>query len=211
MLGRTPPRRFVLAVAAAVVLAFGSAACGDKSDGDSGASGAQTAANGDVFNDADVEFAVAMIPHHAQAIQMVTLTDTRTLDPEVRQLAERIRAAQSPQVETMVDWLTAWGEEVPETSMDHSHGDHEPGEMPEGMDDLPGMMSPDEMQALADAADGEFQVLWLEMMVEHHAGAIEMALTEIDKGRHPDALSMAESIAASQQAEIDEIGQLLGS
>ena len=173
------PLRFGVVALSVVALGLTLAACGDDDSGHdtSGASSdTETAGNGDVFNDADVAFASDMIPHHAQALQMVTLTDTRTLDPEVEKLASDIRAAQSPEVETMVDWLTAWGKEVPETSMDHANGDHEMSEMPEM--DMPGMMSADEMQALADAPDAEFQDMWLQMMKEHHEGAIEMATTE---------------------------------
>jgi uncharacterized protein (DUF305 family) len=209
---RAQPRLF--AGLAAVALSFGLAACGDDSDHDTSSlsSDTETASNGDVFNEADVEFATNMIPHHAQAIQMVTLTDTRTLDAEVKQLAENIRAAQSPEVETMVDWLTAWDKEVPATSMDHSHGD-DMSQMPdmEGMDDLPGMMSADEMLALADAPDAQFQDMWLQMMQEHHEGAIEMAKTEQEDGKFPDAIALAMSIETAQEAEIDQIKQLLGS
>lgn len=198
----------------AITLGLTLSACGDDGssrDRSGPSSATETAGNGDVFNEADVEFATAMIPHHAQAIQMVTLTDTRTLDPEVDQLAEDIRAAQTPEVETMVDWLTAWDQEVPATTLDHSHGDHL-DEMPDtgGMDDMPGMMSTDEMQALADAPDSEFQDRWLEMMREHHQGAIEMARAEQESGVFPGAVALAEAIAATQQAEIDRITQLLG-
>lgn len=195
-----------------VALSFGLAACGDDSDGGSNASDEQTAANGDVFNSADVTFATDMIPHHAQAIQMVTLIDTRTLDPEVKQLADSIRDAQAPEVETMVDWLTAWGEEVPETSIDHTNAGHDMSDMPSmESSDMPGMMSADDMQALANASDAEFQDMWLEMMMEHHQGAIEMAQTEQADGTYPDALSLAEAIESSQQAEIEQIKSLLGS
>ena len=140
---------------------------------------------------------------------MVTLTDTRTLDPEVKQLAEDIRAAQAPEVETMVDWLTAWRKQLPETSMDHSNGDHAMSEMPDV--DLPGMMSGDDMQALADAPDADFQDMWLEMMKKHHEGAIEMAKTEQQDGRFPEATALAESIQTTQEAEIKKIDELLGS
>ena len=194
-----------------VALSLGLAACGDDADGGGNASDERTASNGDVFNDADVVFATDMIPHHAQAIEMVTLADTRTLDPEVKQLAEDIRAAQAPEVETMVDWLTAWGEEVPSTSMDHTNGDQQMSEMPDMGGDMPGMMSPEDMQALADAPDAEFQDRWLEMMKEHHEGAIEMAKAEQQDGEFPDAVSLATSIETAQEAEIEKIDQLLGS
>lgn len=193
-------------------LSFGLAACGDDSDSGGNASDEQTASNGAVFNSADVTFATDMIPHHAQAIEMVTLTDTRTLDPEVEQLADSIREAQAPEVETMVDWLTAWGEEIPETSLDHTNAGHDMSDMPSmESSDMPGMMSADDMQSLANASDAEFQDMWLEMMMEHHQGAIEMAKTEQAEGKDPDALSLAESIETSQQAEIEQIKNLLGS
>jgi len=195
-----------------VALSLGLAACGDDADGGGNASDERTASNGDVFNDADVVFATDMIPHHAQAIEMVTLADTRTLDPEVKQLADSIRDAQSPEVETMVDWLTAWGEEVPETSLDHANAGHDMDDMPSmESSDMPGMMSSDDLEALAEASDGEFQDMWLEMMMEHHQGAVEMAKTEQAEGKYPDAVSLAESIETAQLAEIEQIKQLLGS
>ena len=210
MLRSTRAQRRGITLLTAVALSFGLAACGDDSDDGSNASAERTAANGAVFNDADVEFATNMIPHHAQAIEMVTLTDTRTLDPEVKQLANSIRDAQSPEVETMVDWLTAWGEEVPETSIDHANAGHDM-DMDSMDSDVPGMMSAEDMDDLEHASDEEFQDMWLEMMIEHHRGAIEMAETEQAEGKYPDAVSLAESIETSQEAEIDQIKQLLGS
>ena len=62
-----------------------------------------------------------------------------------------------------------------------------------------------------NASDAEFSDLWLQMMKEHHEGAIEMAETEKSQGAFPDAIRLAESIVAAQQDEIDQIDQLLGS
>lgn len=203
-------RRFG-AAAMVLTLGLGLAACGDDSDSGSDPSAAQTASNGDVFNDADVQFATDMIEHHAQAIEMVTLTQGRTLDPQVEQLANEIRDAQSPEVEQMVDWLTAWDQEVPATSMDHANAGHDSDDM-SGMDDnsnMPGMMSGDEMDALKNASDGEFQDMWLQMMTEHHKGAVEMAETEKTDGTNTDAISLANSIIETQQAEISTMEQLL--
>jgi uncharacterized protein (DUF305 family) len=163
-------------------------------------SAVQTARNGDVFNDADVEFATSMIPHHSQAGQMVVMTQGRPLDPEVEQLAEDIRTAQVPEVETMSDWLVAWDQEVPETSLDHANAGHD-------MSDMGG----DEMGALENASDKEFQEMFLTMMIEHHEGAIEMAETEQSEGENADAVALAEKIEADQSAEIQTIKDLLGS
>jgi len=171
-------------------------------------------------NKADVTFATDMIQHHAQALSMVDLTMDRDLEPEVQELADSIRAAQSPEIETMSGWLQEWGEEVPSTMRDHvnggheGHGDDEDSSMSdsmEGMDeDMPGMMSAEDMDALENASDAEFSDMWLTMMIEHHEGAIEMSETEQDEGRFKPAVDLAGTIIESQTAEIDTMEKLLG-
>jgi uncharacterized protein (DUF305 family) len=203
-------RRTVVALLTAAALTLSLAACGNDTTSDPGA--ARTAPNGDVFNDADVTFATDMIPHHAQAVQMVVMTQGRPLDPPVKELANQIRDAQVPEIETMTDWLTAWGVEVPATSLDHSNAGHDmsnmsPGAMPS---DMPGMMTGDEMTALEHASDAEFQTMWLTMMIKHHEGAIEMAKTEQADGLFPAAIALAKSIESSQQTEITTMKGLLG-
>ena len=209
-------RSLVATVATLAVLAPSLAACGGSEGSSHGSHSSdpgatRTASNGDVYNEADVEFATKMIPHHAQAIEMVTLTVGRDLDPEVQAVADRIRSAQAPEVEQMTDWLTAWGEEVPATSLDHAnaHGDGH-----EGLDDahdMPGMMTADEMAELEAADDAEFEDLFLELMVAHHEGAIEMAQAEQENGEFADAVGLAEEIESSQEAEIEELKALMGS
>jgi uncharacterized protein (DUF305 family) len=172
----------------------------------------QTAPNGDEFNAADVEFATDMIPHHAQALQMVDMTLGRSLDPEVLALTENIRGAQAPEIEVMVDWLTAWGEPIPATSRDHSNAGHDGvGGMDMSGSDMPGMMSSDELAELDAASDAEFQDMWLTLMIAHHEGAIEMARTEQTQGTYRQAIKLAESIETSQRAEITYMEALLGS
>lgn len=184
------------------------AACGND-EGDTQASETQTAANGSEFNDADVAFATDMMPHHAQALQMVDMTMGRKLDPAVQKLVEEIRAAQAPEIEQMNDWLVAWDQPVPETARDHSNA-HSEGEMEMEMDhEMPGMMSPEDMDELEAATGEQFQRMWLEMMIEHHKGAIEMAQTEQADGVNQDAIKMAEAIESSQQEEITTMEKLL--
>lgn len=193
------------ALAALLAVLTALAACGNDDASDSHP---QSAANGEEFNDSDVAFATDMIQHHAQALAMVDLTMGRRLDPEVQRLAEGIRSAQGPEIEQMSDWLTRWDQPLPETVRDHAnaHGDGDP----EMDHDMPGMMSAEEMAAL-EAADGaEFEEMWLEMMIEHHEGAIEMARTEQSEGRHPAAIDLAEDIEATQEAEISAMESLLG-
>ena len=216
-----PRRKAVLRSAAALTLAATlglTAACGsDSGDSNDAASETRTGDNGEVYNGADLDFARQMIPHHAQAVQMANMTMGRPVDPAVRQLAENIRPAQSPEVQQMVEWVTGWGEEIPETPIDHSNAGHDAvmdgmdgmGDMDE-FDEMPGMMSGAEMEELADASDGDFQDMWLRMMIEHHEGAIEMAQEEEDNGRYRDAVKLAEGIESAQKKEIATMEGLLG-
>ncbi len=161
------------------------------------------------FNNADVEFATDMIQHHAQALAMVDLTLGRDLDPEVQALAEDIRDAQGPEIEQMTNWLTDWDQPIPATMRDHASA-HGGGEM-EMDSNMPGMMSAEEMGDLEAAQGAEFQQMWLEMMTEHHEGAIEMAKTEQSKGAFGPAVELAETIESAQQEEISTMQSLLAS
>lgn len=204
--------RSLAAVALTLALGAGLTACGD--DGSDAAGTAQVSTT--EHNDADVTFASDMITHHAQALSMVDLTLDRDLDPEVQGLAEDIRDAQAPEIETMADWLGEWGEDVPETMRDHVNGGHDMDDMSDNMDgmdhgDMPGMMTADDMDALENSSDTEFQDRWLEMMIEHHEGAVEMAETEQQDGRFKDAVDLAGQIIVAQQREIETMQDLLGS
>ena len=70
------------------------------------------------------------------------------------------------------------------------------------------MMSPEDMQALQDAPDANFPRMWLDMMIEHHHGAITMAEEETRNGQHRQAIALAEKIVVSQTDEIDAMKAL---
>ena len=192
-------------------LALALTACGN----DEAANDASTQVTETDHNDADVAFATDMIQHHAQALSMVDLTVDRTLDPEVQQLADDIREAQGPEIETMSDWLQEWDEEIPATMRDHSNAGHDMEGMGDSMDgldsDMPGMMSGDDFDELENAPDSEFQAMWLEMMVAHHEGAVEMAQEEQDNGQYKPAVDLAGAVVETQTTEIDKMKKLLGS
>ncbi|WP_344147388.1 DUF305 domain-containing protein [Nocardioides koreensis] len=208
---RTATTTRVAALLAAAALTTGLAGCGGDSDSEPAAV-TSTAANGDVYDAADVTFATDMIPHHAQAVQMVEMTRGRHLDPEVALLADEIRTAQVPEVEQMTDWLTAWDVDVPATSLDHANAEADGHHMQgmEGTEDMPGMMSADELDHLDAASGADFQRRWLEMMIEHHRGAVEMARTELADGHFPAATRLAKAIERSQQDQIERMQGLLG-
>ena len=196
--------RALSALTLTAALALTAAACGNDDASTTTASEASTTEH----NEADVEFASNMLQHHAQALAMVDLTIDRPLDPEVQQLAEQIRDAQAPEIETFTDWLTDWDEEVPETVRDHSNAGHDMGD---SMNDenMPGMMTSDDMGALEDASDAEFQTMWLGMMVEHHEGAVEMAKAEQGDGQYKAATDLAGNIVESQTTEVETMKGLL--
>jgi uncharacterized protein (DUF305 family) len=151
------------------------------------------------FNDADVTFAQGMIPHHQQAIEMAQMAESRAEDSRVLDLASRIEAAQQPEIDTLTGWLEEWGaEDSGMEGMDHG-----------GMDHGGGMMSEEDMNALMAASGAEFDRLFLEQMIEHHTGAVEMAVTESAEGQNTDAIAMAGTIRDTQNAEIAEMRQLL--
>ena len=209
---RSRSRTAALLAAAALTLPGALSACG----GDESASGtSSTVPAAEPYNDADLRFATGMIPHHAQALRMVDLTRGRDLDPEVERLASEILDAQGPEIQAMVGWLQDWDRPVPETERDHANAEDHGGHGDHGGDDggsdaaMPGMMSAEDMSDLESAPDASFQDLWLQMMIEHHRGAIEMARTEQRDGEFADATTLAADIAAGQQQEIDRMRQLL--
>jgi uncharacterized protein (DUF305 family) len=177
-------------------------------DSSASSSSAESSGESSAFNNADVTFVQGMIPHHRGALAMAQMADGRAEDPRVVDLANRIEAAQEPEIETMTGWLQEWGEPVPEES-DSSMGgmDHGSMDMGEGMD--MGGMSEEDMAALEAASGPEFDRMFLEMMIAHHRGAVEMAETEVADGSNPDAVAMAQEIVDTQNAEIQEMETLL--
>ena len=158
-------------------------------------SGSSTPAAGP-HNDADVMFASMMIPHHNQAIEMSDILLAKDgVDAGVAALAQKIKAAQGPEVAQMTGWLVGWGEDPSSGGM--QHGDD-------------GMMSQAEMDALKNATGAEATQLFLNGMIKHHTGAIAMARTELKEGANPDAKKLAQAIIDSQEAEIAEMRRLGG-
>ncbi|GAB3173584.1 DUF305 domain-containing protein [Myceligenerans halotolerans] len=149
-------------------------------------------------NDADVMFAQMMIPHHEQAIEMADVVLAEPgIDPQITELATQIKAAQAPEIEQLGQWLDTWGAERVSEHSGHA-----------GME---GMMSEEDMQMLSEAAGPEAGRLFLEQMIVHHQGAIEMARTEIESGQDAGAIEMAQAIVDTQDAEIQAMEELLAS
>jgi len=161
-------------------------------------------ANAD-FNATDVGFAQGMIPHHGQAVEMADLALTNTTNPEVLALAKQIKAAQSPEIETMSGWLRTWGQPVP-SAMSMSGG-HDMTNMSGMMMD--GMMSDADMKRLESSTGTTFDRLWIELMIQHHEGAVRMAKDELANGKNASTKQLAQAIITGQEAEITTMNQLL--
>ena len=170
-----------------------------------------TGCSSEDHNEADVEFATAMVEHHAQAIQMANFTIGRDgIDPRIAELAEEIRLSQTAEIDEMAGLLRSWGEDVPETGFatgdSHSHdsemvgGDHA---------DMPGMMTAAEMEELAGAQGDTFAQRWMQMMIEHHEGALAMVDEVQDDGEHEGLRRLAEQMEAAQRTEIGDLERWL--
>lgn len=147
-------------------------------------------------NAADEMFVIMMIPHHEQAVEMSdTILGKDGIDDQVQALAQQIKDAQAPEIELMQSWLTNWGRSSSGDMSGMGHGD--------------GMMSDGDMAAL-EAADGaEAARLFLEQMIVHHEGAIEMAQTELDQGANKEVIALAQAILDTQTTEIATMENLL--
>ena len=151
------------------------------------------------YNADDVAFATNMIPHHQQAVDLSALVPDRTTNAELQQLAQQISAAQQPEIEVMKVFLVQW-KENPDASSGHAgHGNT-----------MAGMVDEATMTKLQTLNGTEFDKLWLESMISHHQGAIEMAKAELANGDNVDAKGLAKNIVSTQEAEIGQMKQMLG-
>lgn len=140
------------------------------------------------YSTTDLMFAEMMIPHHQQAVTMSDLALERSSNPDIRTLAEAIRDAQAPEIEQMRSW-GATGEE---------HMGHQ----------MMGMLSDDELATLEAAQGAEFDRLFLEGMIKHHEGAIDMAQM-ILASKNDEVRALGETIVSTQTAEIASMRALL--
>ncbi|BCN43265.1 DUF305 domain-containing protein [Rhodococcus hoagii] len=232
-------RMLVAVGSAAAVVALVAGCTSDESDDNAttsattsaSVSASGTAEQGGPHNDADVEYVQMMIPHHEQAVEMAELVPSRTGNPDIIALADQIEKAQGPEIEQMEGWLKAWGAPEPSKAeapgatsdgMDHEGMEGDGTSMPmqsmpmTSMNSMPGMeggghgmMSAEQMQALENAKDAEFDKMWLELMIAHHQGAVASSEQILQTGESEQVRQLAQQIVSSQQAEIAQMEALL--
>ena len=202
------PRRVAVP---ALVLTFGLAAVGAAPATDAAAQGRGVSAP-DVrigYVQADVDFMSGMIPHHAQAVSMAGWAASHGARNDVRILCERIVVGQRDEIKMMQDWLRDHGEDVP------SGTDWHMKMMMDGMEHdmlMPGMLTDAEMKALDAARGAAWERLFLEGMIRHHQGAIDM----VDKlfksngaAQNEVVFRFASDVYADQGTEIARMQQML--
>ncbi|MEV4642817.1 DUF305 domain-containing protein [Actinoplanes sp. NPDC049548] len=152
------------------------------------------APDGSTYNSIDTTFVQMMIVHHGQAIEMAKLAAGRAASPELKALADRIGAAQAPEVA----WMRAWLRDRKLPASDPAH-DHRT---------MPGMQSDADMTALAALTGTAFDRRFVTMMSAHHRGAIRMAGDVLGGGSDQQLRELANEMAVEQGSEIRRMEQL---
>lgn len=147
------------------------------------------------FNGLDVWYVRMMIPHHEQALAMAKLAPDRAADPRIRAVADRIRAAQGPEVGVLRAWLST--RNLPADVAGHDHTT------------MRGMQSAEAMRQLADARGAAFDRLFVRMMTAHHEGAVVMSSDLLKVGVDETMQEFATGVAVEQSAEISRMRALV--
>jgi uncharacterized protein (DUF305 family) len=197
---------------AAAVLAFGLCAC--SSSMQTTATTSMPAAGGPsvaapAANPADVNFMSGMIPHHAQAVLIAGWAASHGARQDVRVLCERIVVGQGDEIRLMQYWLRTHGQEVPAANaMRHKM-------VMNGMTMdmlMPGMLNDEQLAALDKSRGADFDRLFLQAMIAHHAGAISMVdelLGSRGAGNDDVVYRFASDVYADQTTEIERMTKML--
>lgn len=198
-------KRLIL-IGATVLAGLALAACGGSASSDQAMPSGDMAGAGSTVapaNDGDVAFAQLMIPHHQQAVVMADMALAHGVTGDVLTLANQIKAAQGPEIEVMTSWLSAWGAPMEMVEADGHDG------MDMGGMSSEGMMSDADMMNLDQAEGIDFDTMWMQMMIQHHEGAIAMANQVLTTTENADVRALAEAVVTGQTAEIATMQNLL--
>jgi uncharacterized protein (DUF305 family) len=136
----------------------------------------------------DLQFIDTMIPHHQGAVDMAKMIETRTQNPEMKKFAAQIIADQEKEIAQMKEWREKWFAGAPRAMNMEMPG------MKESMDmDMP---------KLSAAKDKEFDLMFIEMMIPHHAGAVTMSREALQKSERSEIKTLANQIIKAQETEI---------
>ncbi len=154
------------------------------------------------FVGADIKFMQGMIGHHGQAIEMTELLPSRTASADMKKLAQRIQVSQIDEIKMMQGWLQSRGQPIPAPGAMHMHG----------ATLMPGMLTDEEMAALAAAKGAEFDRLFLAGMIKHHNGALTMVselFASPGAAQESEVFAFASDVDADQRMEINRMSTML--
>ncbi|MGQ4431454.1 MULTISPECIES: DUF305 domain-containing protein [unclassified Streptomyces] len=196
---------WVAGAAAAVLVAAGAITYAVAEDGGGGSSNSAVPA----VNSADAGFARDMAVHHQQAVEMSYIVRDRTKNVEVRRLAYDIAQTQANQRGMLLGWLDLWG--LPKVSADPPMTWMGMGDMASGKDGalMPGMATNSELKKLGSLSGRPAEVLFLQLMTDHHKGGIHMAQGCVDKCQVGVEKRLAQGMVDAQQSEIQLMADML--
>jgi uncharacterized protein (DUF305 family) len=155
-----------------------------------------------LYTEADVHFMQGMIMHHAQALDMTALVEERSENPELIKLAKRIEISQKDEIESMQDWLNERNQQVTTIHAHHAHDSKL----------MPGMLTTQEMGSLKTAKTNGFDLLFLELMIKHHQGALTMVkelLKNHGAAQESIMFAFAADIKSDQTMEIERMADMI--
>ncbi|MDP6535315.1 MAG: DUF305 domain-containing protein [Gammaproteobacteria bacterium] len=150
----------------------------------------------------DIQFLQGMISHHAQAMEMAELVESRSTREAMVLLAQRISLSQDDEIAMMQGWLSEHDQAVPGVDAHHATD----------FELMPGMLSDEQMAELEQAQAAEFDSLFLGYMIDHHLGAIEMVDNLLDQrgaAQDPVLYAFTSDITSDQSSEIERMDAML--
>lgn len=154
-----------------------------------------------------------MIMHHAQAVEMTSLIELHTENKNLRLLGARINQSQSDEMRFMKRWLELKEEPVSPLMPGMSSMDMPGMKMPDHQMLMPGMLTPKQMNSLRKANGAEFDLLFLNGMIQHHNGALSMVkdlFETVGAGQDAELFNFATDVDSGQRAEIKIMQTMLG-
>ena len=138
---------------------------------------------------AEAEFVAAMVPHHRLGVELLQIAEPRVSDVRVRRLVFEMAAYHEADLHHLDHYLSGWSLVEAEV--------------------YPGWLDPERMRALESLFGAEFDVVWLEAMIEHHEGALDLAVTLLDVGGRKELVTLATGILKVQSRELAQMRHLL--
>ena len=146
----------------------------------------------------DITFVQMMLAHDRQTVQICDLLLAKTgIDQPVRVLAEQMRRTRLPEVDRMTTWLSEWG--IDESPLEHAHAGR-----------THGLLLPGQLATFERAAGPAAQRAFLETMISHDQGALEISTTVLATGSNPGVRQLAESTVVTGKSEIARLETVLG-